>query len=77
VDGLSEGERESFLDAAQMEIQNSYISAYQALKDHLIYLTTIADKDPDQWEPLGFEDRCAYLLAYSAGTDLSPDKVHT
>ncbi len=76
IDGLSQDEREALLDAALTEIEETFIPAYQALRDHLVHLTTIAIEDPNQWRLPGGKDYYAYLLAYYTGTNLSADEIH-
>jgi uncharacterized protein (DUF885 family) len=76
IDDLSYGEREALLNAALTEIEETFIPAYLALKDHLVYLTTVAVEDPNQWKLPGGEEYYAYLLAYHTGTDLSADEIH-
>jgi uncharacterized protein (DUF885 family) len=73
---LSADEREALLNAALTEIEETFIPAYQALKDHLVYLATIAVEDPNQWKLPGGEAYYAYLLEYYTGTDLSADEIH-
>jgi uncharacterized protein (DUF885 family) len=77
IDDLSSDEREALLNAALTEIEETFIPAYQALKDHLIYLATLAAEDPNQWKLPGGEAYYTYLLAYHTGTDLSADEIHT
>jgi len=77
IDDLSSDEREALLNAALTEIEETFIPAYQALKDHLIYLATLAVEDPNQWKLPGGEAYYTYLLAYHTGTDLSADEIHT
>jgi uncharacterized protein (DUF885 family) len=76
IDDLSYEEREALLNAALTEIEETFIPAYLALKDHLVYLTTIAVVDPNQWTLPGGEEYYAYLLQYHTGTDLSADELH-
>jgi uncharacterized protein (DUF885 family) len=76
IDNLGGDERKALLDAALKAVKKEFIPAYQALKDHLVYLTTIAVQDPNQWRLPGGEAYYAYLLAYYTGTDLSADEIH-
>jgi uncharacterized protein (DUF885 family) len=77
VKDINDDERDSLLDAAQMEVENTFIPAYQALKDQLTYLSTIAIEDPNQWKLPGGEAYYTYLLASYTGTDLNAEDIHT
>ena len=76
IDDLGEEERSAFLDSALKEMEETFVLAYQALKDQLAYLTTIAVEDPDQWKLPGGQEYYAYLLEYYTGTNLSADEIH-
>ena len=76
IAGLSQDERQALLGAALAQVEDTFIPAYQALKDHLLYLTTIAVEDPNQWKLPGGEEYYAYLLEYYTGTGLSADEIH-
>lgn len=76
IDDLGRDERDALLNSALAEIEGTLIPAYQVIKDHLIYLTTIAVEDPNQWKLPGGEDYYTYLLQYYTGTSLSADEIH-
>jgi uncharacterized protein (DUF885 family)/pimeloyl-ACP methyl ester carboxylesterase len=76
MDGLGEEQRETLLNTALTEIEQTFIPAYRALRDHLVYLTTVAVENPDQWSLPGGEAYYAYLLEYYTGTDLHADEIH-
>jgi len=77
IGSLGEDERRDLLDSALTEIEETLIPAYQALRAQLIYLTTIAVEDPDQWKLPGGEEYYAYLLEYyTTGTTLGADEIH-
>jgi uncharacterized protein (DUF885 family) len=76
MSGVTEEEKGAFLEAAEKEVEESYIPAYQALRDHLVTLTTIAIEDPNAWKLPGGEAYYDYLLGYMTGTDLSADEIH-
>ncbi|MGD8457379.1 MAG: DUF885 domain-containing protein [Anaerolineales bacterium] len=73
---LSDDERDAYLEAAEKEIGESFIPAYQAIKDQLTTLATTAVEDPNTWKLPGGEAYYNYLLAYMIGTDLSADEIH-
>jgi uncharacterized protein (DUF885 family) len=73
---LGEDERDVLLNAALTELEETFVPAYLALRDQLVYLTTIALEDPNQWRLPGGEAYYTYLLAYYTGTDLSADELH-
>ena len=72
IAGLGQDERQALLGAALAQAEDTFIPAYQALKDHLLYLATIAVDDPNEWKLPGGEDYYAYLLEYYTGTSLRP-----
>ena len=76
IAALGTGEQETLLDAALREMEETFIPAYLALKDHLVHLATTALKDPNEWKLPGGQAYYAYLLAYYTGTDLSADEIH-
>ena len=76
IDNLGDDERKAFLDSALIEMEETFIPAYQALKDQLLHLTILAVEDPDQWKLPGDQEYYAYLLEYYTSTNLSADEIH-
>lgn len=76
IDDLSDDDRKAFLDSALQEIERTFIPAYQAIKNQLVHLTTIAVEDPDQWTLPGGQEYYAYLLEYYTSTKLDADEIH-
>jgi uncharacterized protein (DUF885 family) len=77
ISEINTDERDALLDAALMEVKESFIPAYLALNDQLEALSSRAVDDPNQWHLPGGEDYYAYLLEYYTGTRLSADEIHT
>ncbi|MGD8815493.1 MAG: DUF885 family protein, partial [Anaerolineales bacterium] len=73
---VSHADRGVLLSEVQAAIEASFIPAYQALRDRLMRLSTIAIEDPDQWQLPGGQEYYAYLLQYHTGTDLTADEMH-
>jgi uncharacterized protein (DUF885 family) len=76
VRDISPEAKEALLDSALMQVEESFIPAYLALKDQLEVLSTRAVEDPNQWQLPGGEEYYAYLLEYYTGTDLDPNEMH-
>jgi uncharacterized protein (DUF885 family) len=76
IDDLSEDERKTLLDAALTEMEETFIPAYQAIRNQLAHLSTMAVEDPDEWKLPGGQEYYAYLLEYYTGTNLSADEIH-
>jgi len=76
LDSISDAQKETLINAARSAVEETFIPAYQTLRDHLVYLSTIATEDPNQWSLPGGEAYYAYLLEYYTGTDLSADEIH-
>jgi uncharacterized protein (DUF885 family) len=76
IDDLSGDERTAFLDSALNEVEETFIPAYQALRNELAHLSTIAVEDPDDWTLPGGQEYYDYLLEYYTSTNLSADEIH-
>ncbi|HEY71126.1 MAG TPA: DUF885 domain-containing protein [Anaerolineae bacterium] len=73
---VSRADRYVLLDEVKAAIEESFIPSYQTLRDRLVYLSTIALEDPDQWQLPGGQEYYAYLLQFHTGTDLTADELH-
>jgi uncharacterized protein (DUF885 family) len=76
IDELGEDERNAFLDSALREMEETFIPAYQAIRDELARLVPIAVEDPEQWTLPGGAEYYDYLLEYYTSTNLSADEIH-
>jgi len=76
IDDLSAAERRALLDAASVQVKESFIPAYVALLDYLDHLATVATDDAGVWKFPNGEAYYAYALRSNTSTDLTPAEVH-
>jgi uncharacterized protein (DUF885 family) len=76
MNGITEEEKVAYLAAVEKEVEESFIPAYQALKDELASLAAAAIEDSDAWKLPSGEAYYAYQLAAMTGTDLTADEIH-
>ena len=77
ISELNADQRSALLDSALMEVEESFIPGYLALKKQLESLSSRAAEDPNQWQLPGGEDYYAFLLEYYTGTKLTANEIHT
>jgi uncharacterized protein (DUF885 family) len=73
---VSRADRYVLLNEVKAAIEESFIPGYQALRDRLAYLSTIAIEDPNQWQLPGGQEYYTYLLQYHTGSNLTADEMH-
>ncbi len=76
LDTLNAEERQTLLDRALAEVEQSFVPAFQKLADYLDYLETVATDDDGAWKFPRGEAYVAYALRSETSTDLTPDEVH-
>ncbi len=76
IDGLSETERQSLLDAARQTIDSSLIPAYRGLADYLGGMRTVDTGQGGVWQHPGGADYYQAALKHHTTTDMTPDEVH-
>jgi len=76
MSGITADEKDAYLAAVEKEVEESFIPAYQALKEQLESLAAAAIEDPNAWKLPGGEAYYAYQLAAMTGTDLTADELY-
>jgi uncharacterized protein (DUF885 family)/pimeloyl-ACP methyl ester carboxylesterase len=76
MDDLSAAEKQTFLDAAQAQIEASFVPAYLKMIEYQDHLLTIASDDAGAWKLPDGDAYYAYMLRQETSTDLSPQEVH-
>jgi uncharacterized protein (DUF885 family) len=76
VEAIGAGERQDLLDAAQAEIEQTFIPAFTELRDYLAHLETVAPRTSGVGRLPEGEAYYAYLLRHETGTDLSAEQIH-
>jgi uncharacterized protein (DUF885 family) len=76
IEALTADEKEGLLDAARIEITESFIPAYVQLLAYLDHLQTIATSDAGVWKFPNGDAYYAYLLRSQTSTDLTPTEIH-
>jgi uncharacterized protein (DUF885 family) len=76
IEGITDEQKQTLLNAALTEIEQTFIPAFIKLRDYLIYLESIAGDAPGvKTFPKG-EAFYTYILRHWTGTDLTPDQIH-
>ena len=73
---ITDEQKQTLLDAALTEIEQTFIPAFLKLRDYLVYLETIASDTPGVGTLPKGEAFYAYILRYWTGTNLSPQQAH-
>ena len=73
---LSAAEKDTLLSAAEKEIAESVLPAYQALADYLEELQEKATNEAGVWKFPNGEAYYAYTLRHHTTTDLSAEEIH-
>ncbi|RLC72600.1 MAG: DUF885 domain-containing protein, partial [Chloroflexi bacterium] len=73
---LSAANRQALLEAAETEINESIIPAYQMLVDYLEHQETIATDDDGVWKFPNGEEYYAHALRHHTTTDLTAGEIH-
>lgn len=76
LQGLSDSEKEDFLDSVEMTIEDSVIPAYQALENYLNELVNKAPKQDGVWQFDNGDSYYQYTLRHYTTTELTPDEIH-
>ncbi len=73
---LSTEEKQNLLEDAEKAIDQSVIPAFQALKDYLEYLESIAPTDDGVWQFPKGDAYYEYALRHHTTTDMTADEIH-
>lgn len=73
---LSDADRQALLQAAEREISESVIPAYQMLVDYLEHQKSIATTDDGVWKFSNGEEYYAHALRHHTTTDLTAAEIH-
>ncbi len=76
LEGLSEDEKSTLLEAALAAVEESVDPAYDALDEYLQHLKSVAPTEDGLWQFRGGEDYYAYTLRSQTTTDLSAEEIH-
>jgi uncharacterized protein (DUF885 family) len=76
TDDITDEQKQSLLDAALTEIEQTFIPAFLELRDYLIYLESIASDAPGVGTFPKGQAYYAYILRHQTGTNMSPQQVH-
>ena len=74
--GVNDAEKQALLTAAENEIGESVLPAFQALVHHLEQLEGIATDDAGVWKFPNGEEYYAYALRHHTTTDMTADEIH-
>ena len=73
---LSAEEKQALLAAAEKEISESVIPAFQALVDYLEHLESVAPTDDGVWQFPKGDEYYAYALRHHTTTDMTAEEIH-
>ena len=76
VEEISPHEVERLLKAARVEIESSFIPAYQALEEYLINLKSKAGNISGYQQFPNGEEYYAYIFRQQTGSDIAPQQAH-
>jgi uncharacterized protein (DUF885 family) len=76
VQELSAGDRETLLDVALAEIEDTFIPAFDELRKYLVRLDTLTTNQSGVWKFSNGEAYYAYILRHHTSTDLTAPDVH-
>jgi uncharacterized protein (DUF885 family)/formylglycine-generating enzyme required for sulfatase activity len=76
LEDLDAEEKEVLLAAARVEVEETFIPAYQALSEYLDYLQRLAPGEGGAQRLPNGEAYYAYTLSRETSTDLTPEEVH-
>jgi uncharacterized protein (DUF885 family) len=76
MEGLTEEEKQAYLDAAQAQIEDSFIPAYVRMIDYQDHLLTVATDDAGVWKLPDGDAYYAYMLRQETSTDLTAQEIH-
>jgi uncharacterized protein (DUF885 family) len=76
IEVVSEEEMHDLLEAARMEIEETFIPAFLELRDYLVYLAGVAARRSGVWRFPEGEAYYAYMLQHETSTDLSAEQIH-
>jgi uncharacterized protein (DUF885 family) len=76
IEGITDEQEQTLLDAALAEIENTFIPAFIELRDYLGCLESIATDTPGVGALPKGKAFYAYILRHWTGTDLSAEKIH-
>jgi uncharacterized protein (DUF885 family) len=74
--GVNDAEKQALLTAAEKEISESVLPAFQALVHHLEQLERAATDDAGVWKFPNGEEYYAYALRHHTTTDMTADEIH-
>lgn len=77
LDDLDQEGKETLIESARSEIEETFFPAYLSLRDQLRALSLAAVEDPNQWQLPGGADYYTYLLEFYTGTKLEADQIHS
>jgi len=73
---VSAEEKQALLAAAEKEISESVIPAFQALVDYLEHLESVAPTDDGVWQFPKGDEYYAYALRHHTTTDMTAEEIH-
>jgi uncharacterized protein (DUF885 family) len=76
LEGVSDADKQALLQAAEREIDESVIPAFEALVEYFEYQETMATNDAGVWKFPNGDAYYAYLLRRETSTDLTPEEIH-
>jgi uncharacterized protein (DUF885 family) len=76
IDGITDEQKQTLLDSALTEIEETFVPAFIELRDYLVYLEGIAPDAPGVGTLPKGEAYYAYILRHWTGTDYTPDEIH-
>ncbi len=76
LDMLSNEDKQTLLDAAETEINDTLIPAFRSVVDYLEHLETVATDDDGVWKLPNGEAYYEYVLSHHTTTDMTADEIH-
>jgi uncharacterized protein (DUF885 family) len=76
IDGITDEQKQTLLDSALTEIEETFVPAFIELRDYLVYLKGIAGDAPGVGTLPKGNAYYIYVLHHQTGTNMSPDQIH-
>jgi uncharacterized protein (DUF885 family) len=76
LEGLSEAEKKTFLEAAVKEVGESVQPAFQSLVEQVEHLQKVATDEAGVWKLPDGDAYYAHMLRQETSTDLTPEEIH-
>jgi uncharacterized protein (DUF885 family) len=76
IDDITDEQKQTLLDSALTEIEETFVPAFIELRDYLVYLEGIAGDAPGAGTLPKGNAYYVYVLHHQTGTDMSPDEIH-